>query len=1074
MTDHEHGQISRLASILLLGFLLPRSTGNEFFLLQNLSSRAQLSRHHQSTGSQTSEYSLVTKEAIGEYIIQMPLEERLASIPHKYCTDNFGELESIVEEHLDAALCSFLKNALIPFLSIRPAHTRQVDLIHVIAMAIHPHPSEQPLRATVGELEEKESEVWAHTQRLMSSLVPHNFHVNYRHRLLLVQLVADHLVVPRFQKDQSAIDAPLFEGALPHLRASLYAFGMAAMHPYDSHWSQCGLVSIAVQTGMKVVVREEWGRLLNRLMDDRTNYQCCHSKKTTNCSSSTPPCLSFMTGNRQSFCPHRARGQLLEIFLTRLSKARHFADEDFLQHALGSLTDAIEFKVDMWTDENSDEDNDNRGANDPNLGSGNEPKDGYEEALKKTVDTEMNDAAESEKAAANESCHSTSESPCVLASLLVAAKPLFYFLLPITTRGDNNAEVESEDSQRRDMLVSCGIQLLHHWNGEIASEASELLVLSFSYGPENMVNDYAEALFSSAKLSITNAVNAIDSASSFFIDGTIATISRTSPTFAESILNFVFTLDQGSFPKANLVGRLIAAVATACPSAAAKQTKKIMERLEEENTKSEGKAQLLAPLLACRMSYFFNKATDQTLQQVEKFIDRDDTTGWDLYMLGRQALVSGNFAAAMSLYEELSLLSTSEHNFLWLSALQKVAAAESILLSDGAKGIPTSTIYLRSATSSIMALPGFLSSIKADFGFQRKLLSLRLDFLDMICTIRQLTSEMRLTNVGPKRFTRPSLHLKSAVKLLSILASKYLSLYRQHGLFICQQSRTAVRTLHALCRFVSSATRSTFIDEIPEANTFNFHTNVIQALTQPQGDSSHPLTVLMKRLDSQVLKDMSGAVDAKIRAAAMLQVLDGVLKVPIPFPRSFLRTKTVPCVKYRLFVDADLYDDHGDMDDDMEDEIEVSTGTLITFFASGSIPKTLVEQAHLPFCIVLLWHTVIFQANPTKHSNDADQEKQQGDDNNASTSDTHSLSSSMNFAISGGEKNPAPTAVSLSPSGNFFMKIDCEALFMEGGLYTIETRLGCRDIRGGEWELPVGTESLHSIPIRVVPSSRSS
>lgn len=993
-------------------------------------------------------------------MIQMSLEERLCSVPHKYCTDNFGELESIVEEHLDAAMCSFLKRALGPFLSTRPAHTRQVDLLHVIAMAIHPYPSEQPLRATVGELEGKESEIWSATKRLMSSLVPHNFHVNYRHRLLLVQLVADHLVVPAYHKEQAAIDAPLFEGALPHLRASLYAFGMGAMDPYDSHWSQCGLVSIAVQSGMRVVVREEWGRLLNRLMDDRTDYKCCHHSSGGTTTMMTP-CISFMTEHdgQSLFCPHRARGRLLERFLTRLNGARHFADDDFLQYALGSLTDAIEFKVDTWTqgdDENSEED---------------------KELTKKDMDeTESGNTEEErqekEKEAAIEKSHTSIEPPCVLASLLVAAKPLFYFLLPITTRGDTETEEESEDSERRDMLVSCGIQLMHHWDGEIAQGASKLLTLAFCYGPDNIVDDYKNALFSSVKLAITNALDSATTSSSFSIDGIIATISRTCPTLGKAILELLFALERTSPPRANLIDRLTAVVATGCPSAAVEQTSKLTERLEDKTTTREGKSQLLAALLACRGSYFFSKATSEAEQHVHKLIAGDDTTGWDLYMLGRQALVSGNFGAAAPLYEELSLLSTSENSFLWLSALQEVAGGESILLSDGAKGIPNSSIHLRSAASSIASLSGFLGSIKADFGLQQKMLSLRLDFLDILCTIRQLTSEMRLTNVGPKKFTRPSLHLTSTVKLLSVLSCKYLSLYRQHGLFICQQSRTAIRTLHALCRFASSATRSTFIDEIPEANTLNFHSNVILALTQPQGDSSHPLTVMMKRLDSQVLKDMSGAVEPKVRAAAMLQVLDGILKVPMPFPRSFLRSKPVRCAKYRLFLDAELYDDHGDTEDDLEEEIEVSAGTLITFCASGSIPKSLVEQAKLPFYTILLWHTITFHASPTKHHNNETDQDKQGDENDASTSDTQS--SSFNFTMGAGDKSPAPTVVSLPPGGNFFIKVDCEALFMEAGLYTIETRLGCRDIRGGEWELPVDTASLQSIPIRVVASSRPS
>ena len=1085
MSEHEHGKISRLASILLLGFLLPRSTGNDFFVLQNISSRTRLTQL-QAAGSQTSELTPSSNEAMGEYLIQIPLPERLASIPHKYCSDNFGELDSIVEEHVDAALCSFVKRALAPLLSTRPAHTQQVDLLHVIAMAIHPHPSEQPLRATVGELEDAESEIWSETQLLMSSLVPHNFHVNYRHRLLLVKLVAENLVLPSFNEEQAAIDAPLFEGALPHLRASLYAFGMAAMNLHDSHWSQCGMVSIAAQTGMHVVVREEWGRLLNRLMDDRTDYKCCHA-------SSGRPCLSFMTESAASFCPHRARGRLLEVFLTRYSRARHFADSEFLQHALGSLTDAIEFKLDCWTraeEEDIDEEKPDEGQNkavaeQPNKMEKQEGTDetagvegesmGIDDSKGPLENTTADCERAKDKKRKVEDAHTTNEPPCVLASLLVAAKPLFYFSPAMAHHGGKD-EDENEDSQHRDMLLSCSIQLLHHWNDDIALEASKLLVLFFSYGPENIVNDYAKALFSSVKVAVTNAVGCARKEASpvFAIDGLVATISRKSTALGEAILKLLLSLNVGrSLASKNLVARLMAVVVTASPLTATAHIKSIVELLQQNNTTQEVKSNLLAALLASRLAHFFDNNVDETKALVEKTI-ADEGSGWDLYLLGRQALVTGNFGAAEAIYDKLTLISTSESTFMWLLVLQRIASAEVFLLSNGAKGIPNGTTQLRSASSSLFSMPIFMGAIKADFTFQTRMLMLRLDFLDIVCAIRQLTSEMRLTNEGPKKFTRPSLHLKSTVKLLNVLGAKYLSVYRQYGLFICQQSRTAIRTLHALCRFVSSAARSTFIDELPEASADSFQLNAIQALTQPKGDASHPLVILMNRLDSQILKDMSGAVEPKIRAAAMLQVIDGVLKVPAPFPRAFLRTKPVPRAKYRLFLDSEIYDDHGEFDDDLDEEIEVSAGTLVTFYVSGLLPDSLVERANLPFYIILLWYTVTFQPSPSKESNDTEQEKQD-DDNNApsTTSESRSLASSYNLVTNGGYASPPPTAaVSLSPSGRFFTKVDCETIMNEAGLYTINTRLGCRDIRGGEWELPVDEAIQHSIPIRVV-SSRS-
>ena len=46
----------------------------------------------------------------------------------------------------------------------RPAHTRQVDILHVITMAIHPHPQEQAIRETVAELEGGDDEDYSRDQ----------------------------------------------------------------------------------------------------------------------------------------------------------------------------------------------------------------------------------------------------------------------------------------------------------------------------------------------------------------------------------------------------------------------------------------------------------------------------------------------------------------------------------------------------------------------------------------------------------------------------------------------------------------------------------------------------------------------------------------------------------------------------------------------------------------------------------------------------------------------------------------------------------------------------------------------
>ena len=908
-------------------------------------------------------------------------------------------------------------------------------------------------------------------------------------------------------------DGPLFYGAIPHLRASLYAFGLAASSPYDAHWAQCGLVAVSVQTGHFNNIKEEWRRLLDRLVTDRTDYKCCSSNNDNYNKSSS---FSFMitqqeeeeqqqqqhdnnNSNNYLFCPHKARGHLLERFLTRICQSRQYADEDFLQHALGSLTEAIEWLVECWTkstDDNgdgggSDDDDDDKNGADDDRKERNEKlenKDSNDDSTKSESEQQQTSTAKTEKEnddameiseSANknksplvqEIVQTTSDPPCVLASLLFAAKPLFYFLLPIVNVDDQSGE-ESEESCRRDMLVSCCIQLIHHWDRNIAKEASELLILAFCYGPEDMVTDYAGAVFESTKIALDetlipktpsgNTESNKSTLTSISIEGMIASFAQKSENYANSMLSLLLSPGQqtkwgvkdGQSNDSKLsiaVFRLIAAIATSCPTAGVKHLDTLLTLINKNDNNAEAKTQLAVAALACRKACFFRQANSDSEKAIISFISTQRVfNGWERYLMARHALVTGNFEIAKTIYQQLSAFSTSESSFLWLSVLEKVAEAEATLSSKASHGIPVATEQLRSATSFLQSLSSFNeSSADVSFVFQAKFLNLRLDFLDLLVTIRQLTREMRLTRAGPKKNTRPNVHLRASVTYFSVLATKYLSLYRQFGLFIDQQSRTSLRTLHALCRFVASAARSTFVETLPETSMEDFQKNAIQALTLPKGDAFHPLTILMKKLDAAVLKDMSSLVDAKIRAAAMLEIMDGLLRAPCPFPRDFTLTKSIPFASLKLSVDPELLE----YTDEIDDEVEIFPGSSVSFCASGTIPSALLQRSKLPFYTVLLWHTITLRETYQEDETFSESKANQGNKGNASS-----------FAFI----NPAPTATPLSSNGSFFMTVECQPIIDEG-LYIIETRLGCRDIRCGEWEVPL-KEFNHSISVRVTRS----
>ena len=705
MTEHEHGQVSRVAGILLLGFFLPQSTGNDYFSSQNLSSRFHTESSRQqsfSPGFQTAE-SLDFTQDTTKYFIAMSLEERLQNSPHRYGNE-FGEVDDqIVQKHLENAFQSFLKIGLRSFLLGRPAHATEVDLLHILAMAIHPHPSEQCIRQTASRLENKKSDSWEMAKRLMSSLVPNSFHINYRHRLELVKIVSDCLILPEYEQEAGICqNAHLYEGAIPHLRASLYAFGMCSMSDNDSQLAQRAMVSLAIQSRIEHVIEEEWNRLLHRLVDDRTDYtrgseNYAHDEEINFSSSLT---TNNSRGNETNFCPHTSRGLLLQEFLMRYNGARNFADEDFLFYALSSLRDAIEMQVDSWTkEEKESSENDHS------------PKDDNEEELY------------------------CKYPPLILAALLNAARNLFYFLLPLNTTLEPQKESEREDepdgSNHRDMLISCGIQLVHHSHPAIQKQACSMLVIAFSYA-ENMWEDYVKAVFDSVAIAVDIAIESSEQRTSgVYIEGLVSCFSKHSVSFAVNLFELLLKKKNAN---ALVTFRLIASISNACPAVAEKHIGTLKEQLteiQEPNVKKH----ILASILCCRKTHYFAREED-SLTSLRPLLTSSSLGNWDIYLISRHAMTTGNFDVAKELYHNLMNLASSEKSFIWFTAMEKIADGEGMLCNNGANALPESTSKLRMAINVLRSL----QSLKmCPASFQIKLLELRVCFLDLLMNLRQLT-----------------------------------------------------------------------------------------------------------------------------------------------------------------------------------------------------------------------------------------------------------------------------------------------------------------------------------------------
>ena len=271
---------------------------------------------------------------------------------------------------------------------------------------------------------------------------------------------------------------------------------------------------------------------------------------------------------------------------------------------------------------------------------------------------------------------------------------------------------------------------------------------------------------------------------------------------------------------------------------------------------------------------------------------------------------------------------------------------------------------------------------------------------------------MRLVGAEPKKFTRPHLHIKNITELIFKLGVDYMKLYKKYGLFLCQQSRSVLRTLHTLCSFIAKGSRRVFPNSIVLENNVG-HKSLAG------GDVAQPLSLLLKQLDSFALEKVDPSIDAKVRAVTLLEILDGILKTPVPIPRSLTHTNEIPFASLELVSDPDVHDN-------ASNKLKILSGTKIVCVASGAIPTSLTKRSRIPFNVILLRYTL----------------EPKGSFTNASSSTNDSR-------IEGG-----PIATSVSPSGSFFVKIKSQVLLNEGH-YDLKVRLGCRDIRGGEWDLPL-------------------
>jgi hypothetical protein len=371
--------------------------------------------------------------------------------------------------------------------------------------------------------------------------------------------------------------------------------------------------------------------------------------------------------------------------------------------------------------------------------------------------------------------------------------------------------------------------------------------------------------------------------------------------------------------------------------------------------------------------------------------------------------------------------------------IDRVTYSQSLLSANGAMGIAEASVALHSAVSYIQHLGTQDISWKGCHLFQLRFLLLRLDFLDCTTVLRHLAREMRLIGKSPSKYTRSVSHLRNVARNFATLASRYIELQRHFGPYFRDgQSNSSLNELRSLASFMAHAAKVIF----PVHLTAKSESNT--PVSRYKVNSNHPLSSLMQKLDTLLLQNIDAALDAQIRAAALLEIIDGLLIVPLPFPRDFFVPIQVQSSEVVIF-SRTL--------DSLETfaTIETSPSMGFDFYVSGRVPNVLLQRLRAPSWTVLLW----FRFKYTGRLVD-------DDDNDNASIDESEVQDARMPTLNG----LSPASTTLNPNGRFCFAIDCPP-FLDEGIYALEVKLGCRDTVGKELEISIIEQSSRYCTVRV-------
>ena len=1010
LSDDQHGEVLRLCAVLLLAYLLPYSTGMDYYFAQNISAGDE---------------RLLGTFSIEAYIIQMSLEERLEHVArHCPSTDRCGDDEFTVLDQDTEIAFGHLLDQITKLLQQRPIHTHQVDLIHLFAIMIYPcHHTEHSISNVVHPTTMENSPAWVKAVRLMESSIGSTFQIHYGHRRQVVQMISKCV----FIRDGIYDFVPLYAGALPHLFASLHQFiGRTSESIEDSHDAFIAIVALAVQSRHRSsekqddcrIIKSTYDWLISLMMEERLDCRCTGYGLRT--------CASSINSKGRSFCTFYSRGEVLSDLIILTCRSKQAMNAQFLSYVAISLAELIEWQADHWN--------------------------------AKLDDTGRTDTT-------NVDNESKTYSPCLLSSLLFAARQLFYFLE--SGSSVNQTTYSLEDDDPINLLIRSSIAMLQHPDWCVVSAAKELLVQAFVMIPGKEINQHVLPLSHSITVSHEkqNMVGPL-------MHSLLAVISGRSYSAANSLFNFILTNYQRSLEERSSdvekqsenalskeeVSTWLMIITMNCPLILSKNSGELLSLVAKNALSAESSCLVVESLLYSRLTHYFVNDTDTKVGSVvENFLSLTRTDFWEKYKMGRHALISGHFGQAQMIFRLIlnECESLDTQHYLWISTLERLSDAEATFakVTDLATckgssiGIPDASTKLYSTVSYMEQLQTMRGSWANSGVFQLHFLLLRLDFMDLVVVLRHLTRERRLTGKSPNKNTRSYWHLQNVVKSFERLACRYHVLYRQFGMcFKHNQSTVSFALLQSLSSFMAVVARMCFSDIFSPGKSAVVKIPYVKV----SDDINHPMASLMRRLHELVVEPVIGAtaIDNRIRAAATLELIDGILLVPFPIPRDFFFP--MPSCKPIILISADpnpVYDEY----DETLSVIECAPLLGFSFYVSGSIDVDYLKVSRVPVWSIVLWFYLKY-VGPLI-SDDDDNNDLTGTDTNMNDDASVVVDSPLNEV-------PIPDLSAISPavskiysSGQFFFEVECPPLTVEGN-YILCSKLGCRDANGNDWEVP--------------------